>query len=269
VSLAAILGAGAMGAGSYMNYIGARHMNARNREAMRDSINQQANINREFAQNSIRWKVDDAKRAGIHPLAALGTQTHSPIISAVEPSRVNEMGRLGQDISRAGEMMMTRKGRIQNQAAKLTLERGELENELLRTQIRNANAPSLPSNADIGGLAGQGDAYMREQPARKIHSGIRAPERQYGYVSDYGFAKTRTGLTIVPSEDVKERIEDQFIPEMMWALRNQVMPYLGIAPRKPSTKEFPLPKGMEWVWSRRHMEFRPMKKNRVKFRWKN
>lgn len=42
----------------------------------------QANINREnlqnareFAQNSIQWKVEDAKKAGIHPLAALGTQS--------------------------------------------------------------------------------------------------------------------------------------------------------------------------------------------------
>ena len=35
---------------------------------------------KEFAQNGIRWKVEDAKRAGIHPLYALGasTQGYSP-----------------------------------------------------------------------------------------------------------------------------------------------------------------------------------------------
>ena len=36
---------------------------------------------KEFAQNGIRWKVEDAKAAGIHPLFALGAQgaTFSPI----------------------------------------------------------------------------------------------------------------------------------------------------------------------------------------------
>ena len=36
---------------------------------------QQSDLQREFAQNGIRWKVADAEAAGIHPLAALGAQT--------------------------------------------------------------------------------------------------------------------------------------------------------------------------------------------------
>ena len=32
----------------------------------------------EFAQNTIQWKVEDAKAAGVHPLFALGAQTQSP-----------------------------------------------------------------------------------------------------------------------------------------------------------------------------------------------
>lgn len=44
-----------------------------NRKAQ-EKINQQNyNTSKEFAQNSIQWKVADAKKAGIHPLAALGT----------------------------------------------------------------------------------------------------------------------------------------------------------------------------------------------------
>ena len=40
---------------------------------------------KEFAQNGIRWKVEDAKRAGIHPLYALGasTQGYSPTAGTI------------------------------------------------------------------------------------------------------------------------------------------------------------------------------------------
>lgn len=44
-------------------------------------INQQnLNAQKEFAQNSIQWRVNDAKAAGLHPLAALGANgtTYTP-----------------------------------------------------------------------------------------------------------------------------------------------------------------------------------------------
>lgn len=37
-----------------------------------DINSKNANLQREFAQNSIQWKVQDAQKAGIHPLFALG-----------------------------------------------------------------------------------------------------------------------------------------------------------------------------------------------------
>ena len=40
-----------------------------------NNANKQYEMQKEFAQNGIRWKVADAKAAGIHPLAALGAQT--------------------------------------------------------------------------------------------------------------------------------------------------------------------------------------------------
>lgn len=48
----------------------------------RSQANQQLDFNyamqKEFAQNGISWKVADAKRAGIHPLAAIGASTAMP-----------------------------------------------------------------------------------------------------------------------------------------------------------------------------------------------
>lgn len=40
-------------------------------------------LQKEFAQNSIQWKVADAKKAGIHPAIGLGAQTYNAIPSSV------------------------------------------------------------------------------------------------------------------------------------------------------------------------------------------
>lgn len=42
------------------------------------NVNNTNAMQREAAQNSIRWRVNDAKAAGLHPLAALGAQGSSP-----------------------------------------------------------------------------------------------------------------------------------------------------------------------------------------------
>ena len=82
-----------------------------------------------------------------------------------------------------------------------------------------------------------------------------------GAVSDYGYAKTKSGYAIVPSQDVKERIEDQLVPEAAWAMRNLIVPFVkGQTP--PDPKKYPPPKGYDsWVWDFRNQEFRPDRKN--------
>ena len=58
---------------------------------------------KEFAQNGIRWKVADAKAAGLHPLAALGAQTSSYTPSAVvgDSPDFSFLRDIGQDVGRA------------------------------------------------------------------------------------------------------------------------------------------------------------------------
>lgn len=81
-----------------------------------DIAEQNAQLQREFAQNGIRWKVADAKAAGIHPLAALGANTIS-----YTPQAVGDLGggsrwgpairNMGQDISRALDATRTNEER--------------------------------------------------------------------------------------------------------------------------------------------------------------
>ena len=89
--------AAAMAAGALASAYGAKRA--------RDQANAQFGINvqqqREFAQRGIRWRVADAKAAGIHPLAALGVQTaqYSPISIGTG----NRYAALGRQLSAMGQ----------------------------------------------------------------------------------------------------------------------------------------------------------------------
>lgn len=78
--------------GSVLNYDSAK----RNRRSQESMNNANIAANKEFAQNSIQWKVADAKKAGIHPLAALGSQG-----SYFSPSSVSG-GDYGEGQAQAG-----------------------------------------------------------------------------------------------------------------------------------------------------------------------
>lgn len=124
-------------------------------------------LQKDFAQQGIRWKVDDAKAAGIHPLAALGTQTTSFSPISVGTPLADSIGSAGQDISRAVNAQQTPTEDAANTRAlnALSLERGALENELLRGRIRAQRAPGNPP-----GLPGL-DKFQPPQTTNSLMSG--------------------------------------------------------------------------------------------------
>lgn len=73
----------------------------------RKTAHEQMDAQREFAQHGIRWKVEDAKAAGLHPLAAMGASgaSFSPVM--VGDTYGPAMAQAGQDISRAVEATRT------------------------------------------------------------------------------------------------------------------------------------------------------------------
>lgn len=128
--IAAGIGAGASLLGGYLG-----------REHQEEQRAKNEALQREFAQNSITWRVADAKKAGIHPLYAMGAPTMSPAVSVQSDPLAASLSSMGQDVSRAvratsnaseregGDMLQT-----------LALERAGLQNELLRSQIASINA---------------------------------------------------------------------------------------------------------------------------------
>lgn len=221
-------------------------------------------MQREFAQHGIRWKVEDAKAAGIHPLYALGANTpsFSPVSLGAVPdnSMPSAMADIGQNISRA--VSATRTG-AEKQIAEINLAsaRANLDGQLIDNQIKQrqlsqmgTGAPSFPGSTNF--IPGQGNSGLQViKPSERTSSEPGRLAQEAGWVPDVGYARTDTGFTTVPSKDVKERIEDQLIPELMWSFRNNLMPNLGLGRPPPRSQ---LPKGADsWGWSFSRQEWQP------------
>lgn len=127
----------------------------------RDAAAEQAERNRQmqiqFAKEGIRWKVEDAKQAGVHPLYALGASTTSyapvSIGSTSSPSMASALGSMGQDVGRAINATQTAPERMSayaEQASKLQLDNMALQNQLLASRVRTLNqAGGTPPGPDI------------------------------------------------------------------------------------------------------------------------
>lgn len=99
-------------------------------------------------RHGIKWKVEDAKEAGIHPLFALGASTGSFTPVTGGGSDVGAaMSSMGQDVSRALLATRTaseRDDHFNGAVRLLSLQRLGLENQLLASKLRTANQPATP-----------------------------------------------------------------------------------------------------------------------------
>lgn len=191
------------------------------------------NAQKEFAQNGIRWKVEDAKRAGIHPLYALGasTRSFSPVQGYSGDYGISDaFSEFGQGISRAAEAKMTREERERENARQemqdvFQLARFKQEQRYNDAQIRligseiarnrvasmialrdSARPPAMPGSPTL--LPGQGDAPP---------TGTKEAPYWDKSIPLYGFAHDASGkkVGIIPSDDMASRTEDKLIVEWL------------------------------------------------------
>lgn len=196
-----------------------------NREADRE-------LQRDFARHGLRWRVEDAKEAGVHPLAALGLPLHGG--QPVSVGDQDTFSKMGQDISRAVDAGSTSVEREQLRLLRLQGDHQDLVNKDLALSL-NARlqadqvGPSKPS--------------IIPQPLKPTMVGPN-PGITVGEIPETTWARTAGGGRVpVPSRDVKESIEDQIIQEIGWAIRNNILPPGGI---RESRGETWLP-GIGWV----------------------
>jgi len=236
-------------------------------------------LSREFAQSGIQWRVADAKAAGIHPLAALGANTHTPSFAAMGVD-TSGYGAAGQDISRAMQTAAQSPSKKQQlyraKVMELDLRNRELQNDYLASQIaKNNQAGQTPRTGisdgpmlvdgqpDAGGLPLPGGRVLTRPMRREApHSDRKYQEA--GAHTDLGYARTKAGYAPTMSRDTKERLDDDLPGVIWWNIRNRILPALGINSNKPPVRP---KKGYRWYYNIGTGEYRQIRKSGKKRPW--
>lgn len=246
---------------------------SKQREAQ-DRINQQNyDMQKEFAQHGIRWKVEDAKAAGLHPLAALGATGASASPSFQIPgedhSKSNFYRSAGQDISRAIAATSTAEERMMR---RLQIERMSTENELMKIDLDRARRtvmnPGFPAdgNSGIGGIPGQGDSSLPVQimPTGRTASALGKPHQAYGNVTGWSYVKHPDGsLEPISSPDIQGNKANDILEMIRFHINTFAHKYGNPKSLAPSYQDNPLPPGYEWEfrnWTGRYHPVRSDKK---------
>lgn len=143
---------GASGISALTSIAGGLFSNSANRSAQERA----AQENREVLQNAVSWRVADARRAGIHPLYALGAQVAT---SGGQPQFIGDqlgpsLQSAGQDISTAVARSQSGDQQLKNQLD-LALMRSNINESDARTQFIQAQQRALEQTSN-GSPAGMG-----------------------------------------------------------------------------------------------------------------
>lgn len=180
-----------------LGYFGAR----KDAEIQEKMAEKNIALQREFAQTGVQWKVEDAKKAGIHPLYALGAQTHSFSPVSVGSDYGTAFARAGQDLSRAmhnTRSAFQREDAYSSTLKALQLERGKLENDVLKAdlasklaRLNQQSGPPIPSSGvssdgitktDVPTIKVFGED-VRRNPA--LFSAAQAVQDEFGEVGEF------------------------------------------------------------------------------------
>lgn len=205
------------------------------------SARKEAALQKEFAQNGIQWKVADAKAAGVHPIYALGAPTTSYSPQAVGGSPWSETFK--QAGASLGRLAGSNSEELADDLLRSQIEGQKIDNQIKKSEFARLNsAQSVPVRPAAAVAAG--DVVLNSLQRTKNESGSLAKE--VGSLPDFTYVDSMDGSKyIVPSKDAKERIEDQLIPELSWAWRNNILPIFGQKPPPPSDDPG---EGRYWRW---------------------
>lgn len=228
---------------------------------------------KEFAQNGIRWRVADAKAAGLHPLAALGAQgaSYSPSAVIGDSPDFSFLKDMGQGIDRAMDAKATQRERAEKEEKSNALFNEELKGKQLQNQetetriqqmkwdmamdaARNAErsartqqqVPPMPSLAPDGSLMpGQsnatspGDIIDAKPPEVTLNAPGR-PNVEAAAINELAFSRTGDGGYVpVMSTDAKNRLEEDIVGTYGWNMRNRAGAWFDFDGVKPPKSWLP------------------------------
>lgn len=203
---------------------------------------------KEFAQTGIQWKVQDATKAGIHPLYALGANTVSYAPQSVGGGPADYMpealASAGQNIGRAIDSGRSSNEKIQHRMNELAVQRAELENTKLASEIALIQQPGTPPTPVVENsvIPGQGNG-VKTNPHEIVSTA--SPGITAGAPADTTLYQTSRGYAPSMSEVYAEGAGEGAVGQVMHAIRNYIPPFFG-----QYHKGLPEPKpGHMWIWN--------------------
>lgn len=218
-----------------------------------------------WMQNQLGWRVQDAVRAGVHPLAAIGSNLSPPTpATVIGDSGGSNMGvdlaEMGQGVSRALSAGMGQDAKYETTLRALQVERGELENAKLRFDLQQmhtqaGNPPGLvvsPSDQPIGyasgtrghfspanypvqvtGLPPSPDAPVEMKSAEVVHNMAGNPGVDAGTNPDIRTYRDSYG-NVYTNPSSQHKMDDLgALGAIQWAMRNRILPALPYAGQNP------------------------------------
>ena len=246
-----------------------------NRIAQENALRQEA-LQKEFAQSGIQWKVEDAKKAGIHPLYALGasTATYAPQSVGVSTGDTSGLQSAGQGFGRAvqaAQSLADQNKAVTQAFSAAQLEGVQLDNDIKRAELasrlaRNVAQTSMPKVAPTdlwGGVSG--DAIKLTDPEIKVQTRRDVADKDNpayipGSGPSVGFVRNSTGgwSPIIPPE-LAESYESDIIGKWDWMLRNRLGPVWSDSYKPPAIPHNPMTEKIEWNANLQQWEIRKRK----------
>ncbi|WNK15013.1 MAG: DNA pilot protein [Microvirus sp.] len=225
-----------------------------NADAARQAYAQQ----KEFAQNGIRWRVADAKAAGLHPLFALGGNIPGSSPVAIEDTLGPAITQAGQNLSRSITPQQTPQEKVLMDAQLRQIASSTRLNDAnaayynsLAAGKRNQPAQTFPVDDPWGGqtpqqgviinenaqesFGGQGDINIT--PHEVITGSRSDPSTAAGANPAFQAFRTPAGKIIMPSEKLAESMEDMPIAAQAYFYYKNIIPLVEAQLRKTGPRD--------------------------------
>lgn len=246
--------------------------NAQNLALAREQIAYQ----KELAKNQIQWRTEDAKKAGLHPLAALGVSpmSYSPVSGSAVGATYDYSGvgqslqQMGQDIDRARMAGLDREQRrkalaLQDTQTALALKNQELNNQILEQELISRRVKLFqqltPGMASLYGLdrrryaiPGQDDAVMP-----RAEGTVATGDPMFQFMQ-----QPNGSYSLEPGNSWSQAYEDKLLVEWLPVLETKLRDFYGRVTGNEIDGMVYDPKYSGWVpkdkgkpWYRRFKDF--------------
>lgn len=169
-------------------------------------------MQREFAQNSIQWRVNDAKKAGLHPLYALGANGTSYTPQSLDSFGYSQIADGVKGIASSFQNYNIAKNqRLQNELLTSQIEAQKLQNQALKNsmaQVSKQMEKIAPAIADVPNLKKTKLPYGYDTVQPEASYQLLPSDEQYGLVGK------------VPSKDMVDWYSEGILNQFQWHVRN-------------------------------------------------